>query len=472
MERTQPKIREFADEGLTTEPDLNLQDEGYVANDQPVDEEFNWLFNSRDNRLNNITAELNAFLSVPPNMSIEQVVAGYGANGGQSLVSHVDLSECNVALSQQPYLLSNGWNYQKNCPCIYAFMIEDETKVVEFRFEEGFKVVSESRSLSGLGSTAFIKILGACCDGPTLYILTRESSTTRLHKFDTVNWTGSPSVPSLVISSSVSVMATDYRKNKLIVADHYNLAFLVSSSDGSDSDLVGIVEKDFSSPPVFGNGNFSQSGADWKLKNALETDGSRVYFIMRNSSTNASHLVAANISNPGTASNSHGVFADSVCFGVSGGHADHIAFTGTAVVFAFTSGEVAYLDPFEENPQVHVSHEIGRIYADLSVIYGPGIVFDGANLWVLALHQSNLDPAYHHNARLVKIPAGDIDLGGAAGTAIPVNSGVFVSKGLPAADVIEQVRMTACGGVVWFSTTLDGMNPNNRLYYWAGAPAR
>lgn len=425
-------VTEWANDGTQiTEPPGTLQDAGYTGGEQPFNEHHNWIWNTRDDRINRLTNRANRTNISQPGLSIEDFCSDLQYNKDW-IHGYSGLNTYGFIPTEKPIAMCRGWNYTKKRQCIYVVIQGDNTKIVELRNADDFTIEKEEHSVSITGTIDAI-----CCDGPYLYILGVNLGTARVTKIATNPWSATPVLEG---GSPILIDTTNVGKNRIIVADSTHIAFIGKDETCASAKIINVWTKaPFTN--LQGRGNAPNSATDWP-GTALCSDGATLFFTTTSTTGGNTLLCAANIADPTQATGTGGAFTNKV-IGASPAKAGHTIFDGMHISVIRNDG---YIASFNKDLDRYKNLDFQFENAKSPDEDFPKFVFDGFTAWAMFQHDGDDDS---NNGFIAPFRPQEICLDHPT-TRRAIQKKQFLSTYTAATVIMGETRLEYSDGCLWY----------------------
>jgi hypothetical protein len=420
------------DETQVDTPPTELQDEGYAGEEQPFNEHHNWIWNSRDKKLNRLTDRANRTHISSPGLSIEDFCSDLNHPEDDWVHPYSSYNNYGFIPTEFPIYLCRGWNYTLKKPCIYVVIQGDNSKIVEIRNGDDFSIEREDHSVSITGTIDAI-----CCDGPYVYILGVNLGSARVTKIQTNPWSATPVAEG---GSPILIDTTNVGKNRIIVADSIRIAFVGKDEHCASAKVINVWNKTIGGN-LEGRGNAPNSATDFP-GTALCSDGFTLFFTTSSTTGGDTRLCAANIADPTTATGSGGAFANT-SIGASGVKGGHTIFDGRHISVI---NDLGYVISFNKDVD-RVRNLDFRFENTKSPNEAfPKFVFDGFTAWAMFQHDGDDDA---NNGFIAPFRPQGIMLDYPTGT-MTLKKKEFLSSFTDGATVMGETRLEYSDGCLWY----------------------
>jgi hypothetical protein len=402
-------LHPWANDG-TQESDTTLtdtkRDTGWVGGDRPSKERFNRIQYDIDNDLNKIKAELPIPYSIDFPGLMEQILATGKWPSINFGFPHSGLNEFNYnypTSTEALRALCVCFDPDTNYPRILAL---DETACrIDVHNPRSLNPSLEPSSNSGdlsvdlpSGSGQTWMANGMACDNDSVYVVFTDTNaspdTHQIQAWDISTWdvkTGWPATGTALPLTGGGT-ASDTRACNVIVSSSAATLAVIQTAlavSSSSTAILSIIDIDDGTINASGAGD-APTGGTYSASDSLASDGSYVYFTVRDLGTPDVYICSAAISDPTTGCGGTGYPLQ-----VSGATRAHLCNIGSAIASCYGYSTDAEDD---EVLRVHTSTD-----ADMDVIYRGqssystpvtnekwlysyprAMCFDGINLWIYA----------------------------------------------------------------------------------------
>jgi hypothetical protein len=390
------KTRVWAnDETRVSEPTTILQDAGYAPLEQPYNEHHNWIWNSRDKKLNHLLGERNLGQSHAAGISKADQVAGRfefdGVNripGGQDwLHPYSSLNKYQFPAGFQPTCMAPAWDYTLDRPVVYVGCAGLNTGIYSVRNADDGTIAVEFIPLTFDEGGEFPEAIAS--EGDAFYILTAGKASTNygIYRFS-ANPTSPTKAWSTVETSSLFGPA-GLGRNALIVADDTWVAFPCTGVAPGSNTLVRMVRKSDGAAANSGDGNAGGYVSSFRASPNICSDGIRLHFAIEQLLSPATERIligTADIANLAQATDGGGspVVVKQID-GTEGLGCGSLIWDGALVHVLTAKGTVASLYPDGNvyRTDSEPTWEFANAFQPQSETDHPSMCFDGLNAWVL-----------------------------------------------------------------------------------------
>lgn len=282
------RIPEWANSGNRTAPSAGKIANGWLPNEQPDCEHENFIQNAEDRKINDLVDAVSFIQGEPPTKEIANVFAEYSnANDFHHLYSEKNI----YALSSYTRCACRGYNYTLKQYTLFVSVHNDNTKIHEFYNDYVTGEIGHIEHNINIDGGDVVNSL--VCNGDYLFVGTTQGGVSSIYKFDINPWNGI-SVDSCTFAAGFTI----YGNKGMILATADKLA--VIHSNGLASQVLATVSISTMTVDGYGNGNASLTAAVEVSNSGLASDGTNLYFTIRQTaSTKRLLFCAAKISTRG-----------------------------------------------------------------------------------------------------------------------------------------------------------------------------
>lgn len=382
------KLRVWANE-LTNvvEPDVELQDEGYVGGDQPFAEHHDWIWWRRDKTVNQLIDEANYGRTQGAGLSTEEQASElyYGIQDWL----HPWSTKNKVTLPSEPIDMCPGWDFTLEKQVVYVARL-GYSGVTQINNSDAGGIAVTHRALTLDDGAEVIDAI--CSDGDYLYVLTTGKPTfnATVYKFSANPWSSTP-VWSLDIGTIFLFNTTNRGKNDLIVADGDWIATPLTNTAPSTGKSVMLINKDGLSTRS-GRGN-APNNASYLTSPYLASNGTNLFFAVEDVGGQKPTFCTADIADPDLATNGGGAVNNNVAVTDGNVGVGSIIHDGHLIHWLTASGRIYSYDWDSDisSALTHSQWTISRTPAPQVGTTAPSAAFDGMYMWTLWEYDGETD---------------------------------------------------------------------------------
>lgn len=431
-------------------PGTTLEDVGYLGEEQPFNEHHNWIWNVRDKRLNALTDRANRTNIASPSMPIDEFCSGLHHNINDWVHPYSGYNAVSFG-ANNVINMCRGWNYTRGQEVIYAILEGDQTKVREIRNSPTFEAFgSEDHSVT-LDAPGTETMEAICCDGPYVYILVSEAGGFgKVYKFSTNPW--SPTKVASQVSTTL-IDTTGVGRNKIIVANASNIAWIGKGESTDSGKVIRIFSKDFVTV-LSGRGN-APSSATYYPGTGLASDGSTVFFTVLSTALGNPLLCAANISDPTQATGLGGAFTAKT-LGSSTQIGGDVIYDGRHVSVIRNDGYIASF-----NKDIDRYKSLDFLFENAKLPTGEPfakMIHDGFTAWSLMQHDGDDDS---NNGFIAPFRPQEICLDHP--TTRIIQKKEFISSYTVVSVIMGEMRLEYADGCLWYNPRVGSSTHFYRL---------
>lgn len=433
------KIVEWANSGPLDDPGTAKTNDGYVASEQPTNENHNFIWNFRDRKMNELVRETAIRGLTPPNMDRDLSCAGFNSKS-------LDWANPESALNTLTYAtdslihLARGWDYARNKPVVYVLLEDDDSKISVIYEDDDYTIKSEDWGI--VPGIALMKPEAIACDGPTVFILFGNASGEAV--LQSYNAQTRSSLPIATLVTSLSIGTGGKGRQSLIVADDTRLAFVAVLESTAGGDSIAVVDKSLAGGTLqTGIGN-AESAATTFPRPTLTTDGEALFFVTYDSVSAEYYLCVADIDDLSSATGAGGSLVRDE---IIGGEPGELVNTGRLTLVPLDTGAVSAYDKDDTDtfpPQLDgVMDTIGDV--DISTGDLVRSAFDGLYVWFLYLNDESAPP--NDQGVLVAFSAAEMSLRSKSTSWAKEKARIITSRG--SNPTKRESRLVVSDGALW-----------------------